>query len=114
MNYTLELSRELAKSNDVHLFFTRRDLAAPQYTVGEGEYQGLPFTEIIHNGLIFQREHPTAGAIRQCRPAPRFSETPTEPGPIAPLLGEHTDEILAELGYDSERIERLRQANVVS
>ena len=52
MNYTLELSLELAKSHEVHLLFTRKNLAAPQYTVGEGEYQGLPFTEIIHNGLI--------------------------------------------------------------
>ena len=70
--------------------------------------------QIAHNGQIFQRDHPTAGAIRQCGPAPRFSHTPTEPGPIAPLLGEHTDEILAELSYDPEKIASLREASVVS
>ena len=89
----------------------------------EEDVPGGPVTEldelaedpqIVHNGVIFEREHPTAGVIRQCGPAPRFSDTPTEPGPIAPLLGEHTDEILGELGYDAERIASLRQDDVVS
>jgi crotonobetainyl-CoA:carnitine CoA-transferase CaiB-like acyl-CoA transferase len=30
-----------------------------------------------------------------------------------PLMGEHTDEVLRELGYDDERIEALRAAEVI-
>jgi glycosyltransferase involved in cell wall biosynthesis len=51
-NYTLELSLELAKSHEVHLFYTRKDLGLAQYTASEGTYRRLPFTEMIHNGLF--------------------------------------------------------------
>ncbi len=70
--------------------------------------------QIAHNGILFERDHPKAGRMRQCGPAARFSKTPAEAGPIAPLLGEHSDEILAELGYDSERIAALCAADVIS
>jgi succinyl-CoA---D-citramalate CoA-transferase len=43
----------------------------------------------------------------------KFSETPGEVGPAAPLLGEHTEEILHWLGYDADAIDRLRQEKVL-
>ena len=67
-----------------------------------------------HNGILYESEHPTAGALRQCGPAARFSATPSAPGAIAPLLGEHTDEILSELGYDFAGITALREESVVA
>ena len=42
---------------------------------------------------------PGAGRLRQARPAARFSATPTVVRRGAPALGEHTDEILAEIGF---------------
>jgi len=53
------------------------------------------------------------------RPAPvadtpvRLSETPGGIRHRAPVLGEHTDEVLAEVGYDAEAIAMLRSAGVV-
>jgi crotonobetainyl-CoA:carnitine CoA-transferase CaiB-like acyl-CoA transferase len=53
------------------------------------------------------------------RPAPlakvpvRLSETPGAIRRRAPLLGEHTDEILAELGYDAPAIAALRERGVI-
>jgi len=42
----------------------------------------------------------------------KMSDSPTEVK-RSPLLGEHTDEVLAELGYDKDRIEALRAAKAV-
>ncbi len=47
-------------------------------------------------------------------PAPvHFSATPACPPSTAPELGEHTDEILLELGYDAESVDRLRELGAV-
>jgi crotonobetainyl-CoA:carnitine CoA-transferase CaiB-like acyl-CoA transferase len=69
--------------------------------------------QIRHNEMISVRHHPTAGPIRQARPAARFSATQPEEAPLAPLYGEHTDEVLSDLGYPPERIEALRGAGVI-
>ena len=53
------------------------------------------------------------------KPAPitdtavRLSETPGGVRHRAPVLGEHTGEVLAEIGYDEAAVARLRDAGVV-
>ncbi len=54
--------------------------------------------QIAANGLIVEHEHPEAGATRQPRPAARFHTHALDAGAPAPRLGEHTEEILGELG----------------
>jgi crotonobetainyl-CoA:carnitine CoA-transferase CaiB-like acyl-CoA transferase len=57
---------------------------------------------------FFRRvEHPTEGPMITTDVTMRFSETPGSLRRLAPRLGEHTADILAELGYDSAKIERL-------
>lgn len=60
--------------------------------------------QIAHNQVFSTLQHPTAGLLRQARPAPRFGRTPAAPGGPAPVSGQHTREILAELGL-SDRTE---------
>ena len=62
---------------------------------------------------VYEGEHPTYGRFRAVKPAARFSETPQHAGDAAPLLGEHTDAVLGELGYDASAIAGLRDAGVV-
>lgn len=75
--------------------------------------------EMIHHpqveasGIIIETEHPEAGSLRQARPAARFEGTPTEIRRGAPLLGEHTDEILTAVGLNDEEIASLRQQGVI-
>jgi crotonobetainyl-CoA:carnitine CoA-transferase CaiB-like acyl-CoA transferase len=44
----------------------------------------------------------------------KMSETPTDPRRRAPLLGEHTAEVLAESGFGAEEIASLRAAGAVA
>ncbi|MEE8580183.1 MAG: CoA transferase [Myxococcota bacterium] len=70
--------------------------------------------QIAANELIVELEHPHAGRIRQPRPAARFDHTPAEIRRPAPLLGEHTDELLSNLGVSAAEIAVLRREGVVS
>lgn len=49
-------------------------------------------------GLFQATQHPTEGPLREVRPAARFSATPLSLRRHAPALGEHTDEVLQEIG----------------
>jgi CoA:oxalate CoA-transferase len=69
---------------------------------------------VNHRGIVVQTVHPSAGRIRQVRPPVIFSKTPSGLRRHAPLFGEHTDEVLAEVLEKSvEDIAALRADAVV-
>ncbi len=61
--------------------------------------------------LLEEYDHPQAGRLRQARNAARFSQTPATIRRPAPALGEHTEEVLAELGYSAAEIAALHAAD---
>ncbi|KAJ56023.1 carnitine dehydratase [Actibacterium mucosum KCTC 23349] len=63
--------------------------------------------QVQHLGLIQGYEHPKAGHVRVVGPAIGMSETPPAITRHAPMVGEHTREILATLGLDSAQIDTL-------
>ncbi len=69
--------------------------------------------QVIHRQMVIEVEHPTLGKIKQVGIAPKLSSTPGKVRSLSPIPGEHTDEILQELGYKREEIENLRQEGVV-
>jgi crotonobetainyl-CoA:carnitine CoA-transferase CaiB-like acyl-CoA transferase len=69
--------------------------------------------QVLHRQMVIEVEHPTLGKIKQVGIAPKLSSTPGKVRSLAPLPGEHTDEVLQGLGYKQEEIENLRRAGVV-
>jgi len=70
--------------------------------------------QVRANELLTQTDHPVLGRVQQPRPPAVFGGTPARHGPHSPTLGQHTDEILRELGIDDERIGALRNDKVVA
>ncbi len=69
--------------------------------------------QVQHNATLRSVTHPVAGAMLEARPAPLFSGTPLTPSGPAPEVGQHTLEILAELGL-AEHYEELIKEGIVS
>ena len=73
--------------------------------------QALDNPFVTERGGIQQLVHPARGDIRLVSPPVRTDEP--APNRAAPSLGEHTDALLAEIGYDPQAIRRLRDSRVV-
>jgi len=70
--------------------------------------------QVAARKTLVESEHPVAGVVRSVGPPVRMSDTPGEVRRPAPLLGEHTDEVLRErLGLSAPEIARLRDAGVI-
>ena len=69
--------------------------------------------QIKANKLISQYEHPGLGQIRQPRPGAKFSRSEIRKEPIAPGLGQHSQEILRDLGLSEAEIKQLVDQGIV-
>jgi crotonobetainyl-CoA:carnitine CoA-transferase CaiB-like acyl-CoA transferase len=69
--------------------------------------------QVRHREMAVEVDHPRAGRGRVLGIPFKLSATPARVRRPAPLLGQHTDEVLRELGYDGAAIERLRARKVV-
>jgi formyl-CoA transferase len=69
--------------------------------------------QVQHIGAAAEVEHRKLGRFRVVNQGVRLSRTPARIASAAPEVGEHTDEILAELGYGKEDIAQLRAAKAI-
>ncbi len=70
--------------------------------------------QVVASGALVTSVHPVMGSIREPRPPVRFAATPAAIRHPAPSLGEHTAEVLAELGLSPNEIDALRAKGVVA
>ncbi len=83
--------------------------AAPIYKPEES----LSDDHLLARGMIIELEHPAIGAFKMLGNPMNFSNTPVTYRRPAPMLGEHTVEILAELRYLKKDIENFKSKKVV-
>ena len=70
-------------------------------------------THLRDNGLMFELEHPKMGKSTFYGLPIKYSKTPMTARKHAPLHGEHTGEVLRELGYSEEEVDQLSEAGIV-
>ena len=93
----------------LELFYREKIPAAPINSVPEV----LEDPQVLAREMVVELPHPTAGSIRMVGSPLKLSETPVSYRSHPPLLGEHTDEVLAELGYSEEQVLALKEQGAV-
>ncbi len=89
------------------------------YWLGRFETEGVPAGPVMSiremladphvaaRGMVTTVDHPTVGQVKTLGLPVRFSDTPGEVSRPAPLYGQHSRDVLSELGYDGDEIDRL-------
>ena len=110
--YRLVARRLLDRTTSEWLELFRADdiWAGPVYSYADV----LADPQVKTNGSLVTYEHPTEGRVTTPGFPMRFAKTPAEVRTGAPLKGQHTEEILTELGMPKERIAKLLADGVVA
>jgi crotonobetainyl-CoA:carnitine CoA-transferase CaiB-like acyl-CoA transferase len=63
--------------------------------------------QVVARGIIAEFEQPGVGRVRQPKPAAQFAANRSVIGGPAPRIGEHTRDVLRELGYSDSEVEKM-------
>lgn len=69
--------------------------------------------QVLANDMLVTVDHPVCGKVNMVGVPMKLSRTPARIGRPPPTLGQHTEEILLEIGYSKGKIEELRKLKVI-
>ena len=75
--------------------------------------EALADPQVLARGMVAEVQHPTAGALNLVNCPIHLTRTPAQVRTPPPLLGQHTDEVLSELGFDDATIASMHAAGTV-
>ncbi|HEX6029930.1 MAG TPA: CoA transferase, partial [Tepidiformaceae bacterium] len=75
--------------------------------------EALNDPQLLDNGFVVEVEHPLLGPYKTFGPVLQMDATPTRIRRSAPLLDEHTDQVLAQLGFEPRDIAELRALGAI-
>ncbi|HKD67889.1 MAG TPA: CoA transferase [Candidatus Binataceae bacterium] len=110
----LELTAAVLRTRNSSEWLARLDARGVPCAPILNRWEMLHHPQVRENGIVIESDHPHAGRIRQPRPAARFDRTATATPRPAPLLGEHTREVLGEIGVSAQEIEKLYAVGVIA
>ena len=73
----------------------------------------LDHPQTRHREMVVERAHPVLGTVSLLGLPVKFSETPGDVHRIPPELGEHTDEVLREIGFATDDLRGLREQGII-
>ncbi len=110
----LSLTQEVLKTRTAAEWLTRLDAEDVPCAPVLRRRDVIDHPQLLANETVTETDHPIAGRLRQARPAARFSATPVEHRHGGSLLGQHSQEILRDAGYDEREIETLMADAVIA
>jgi crotonobetainyl-CoA:carnitine CoA-transferase CaiB-like acyl-CoA transferase len=75
--------------------------------------EALATPQAVAREMAQEVDHPILGRLRTLGTPIKMSATPLDPTQRAPMLGEHTDQVLLSAGYSEDEIEQLRYAGAI-
>ena len=130
----IAVAADLPETSDALTWLTSSDQAERTFadmTVSEAldtlASRSIPCAPVVHdyvsgfftdpqaeaNRMMTEFDHPTVGTVKLSGNLVSFDGFTTLPGRPTPLLGQHTSEVLAELGYTPDQIDELYELGVV-
>jgi CoA:oxalate CoA-transferase len=75
--------------------------------------QTLNHPQVLHREMVVEKEHPTMGTVRLLGMPVKLTDTPAGIDRVPPLLGQHTDELLQEIGIGTSELEQLEADGII-
>ncbi len=113
VNERLIMTQEVMRSRNTAEWMARLEAQDVPCAPALKRSEVINHPQVLASGSVVETQHHAAGRLRQARSPARFAGTPSVHRRGAPLLGEHNDEVLRELGYTPAQLDALRASRVI-